>query len=115
MKRLNKFLTICLCTFFALALVGYNLAGDINELWEKAKGGPADGGGPVFMPVFMEMVNIKAGTLTWTYGGSTIISLSAFKMGKYEVTQEQYQEVTHGSSCCHGTPICDRLKYLKMY
>jgi len=41
-------------------------------------------------PVFMEMVSIPAGTLTW---GSATITLSAFKMGKYEVTQEQYEAV----------------------
>jgi len=37
-----------------------------------------------------EMVQISAGTLAWP---NAIITLSAFKMGKYEVTQEQYQDV----------------------
>ena len=42
-------------------------------------------------PIFpMQMVSIPAGTLTW---GSATITLSAFKMGKYEVTQEQYEAV----------------------
>ena len=39
---------------------------------------------------FGSMVEIPAGTLIW---GSVVITLTAFKMGKYEVTQEQYQEV----------------------
>ena len=39
---------------------------------------------------FIEMVEIPAGTLTW---GNAEITLTAFKMGKYEVTQEQYLEV----------------------
>jgi formylglycine-generating enzyme required for sulfatase activity len=38
----------------------------------------------------MEMVSITPGTLTW---GSATITLTAFQMGKYEVTQEQYQIV----------------------
>jgi len=42
------------------------------------------------IPGYIEMVQIPAGTLTWT---STTMTLSAFKMGKYEVTQEQYLEV----------------------
>jgi len=41
-------------------------------------------------PVSMEMVSIPAGTLTW---GSATITLGAFKMGVYEVTQEQYRAV----------------------
>jgi len=52
-------------------------------------------------PVFMEMVSIPAGTFTMgtVSGGHNDerpvrqVTLSAFKMGKYEVTQEQYQEV----------------------
>jgi len=38
----------------------------------------------------VEMVQIPEGTLTW---GNAVITLTAFKMGKYEVTQELYQEV----------------------
>ena len=38
----------------------------------------------------IEMVQVPAGTLSWD---SATITLSAFKMGKYEVTQEQYQAV----------------------
>jgi uncharacterized repeat protein (TIGR02543 family) len=38
----------------------------------------------------IEMVQISTGTLTW---GSAVITLSAFKMGKYQVTQELYQAV----------------------
>ncbi|MCL2264970.1 MAG: formylglycine-generating enzyme family protein [Treponema sp.] len=52
-------------------------------------------------PVNMEMVTIPAGTFTkGTVSGGydderpvRQVTLSAFKMGKYEVTQEQYQEV----------------------
>jgi len=38
----------------------------------------------------VEMVQIPEGTLTW---GNAVITLTAFKMGKFVVTQEQYQEV----------------------
>jgi len=38
----------------------------------------------------IEMVQIPAGTLTW---GSATITLSTFKMGVYEVTQELYEAV----------------------
>ena len=38
----------------------------------------------------IEMVQMPAGTLTWL---NATITLSAFKMGKYEVTQEMYQAV----------------------
>jgi len=52
-------------------------------------------------PIEMEMVQIPAGTFTMgtVSGGNDDerpvrqVTLSAFKMGKYEVTQEQYQEV----------------------
>ena len=38
----------------------------------------------------IEMVQISAGTLAWPYATMT---LSAFKMGKYEITQRQYQDI----------------------
>jgi len=46
----------------------------------------------------MEMVSIPAGTLTWKNWENgiefeVIITLSAFKMGKYQVTQELYEAV----------------------
>jgi len=50
----------------------------------------------------IEMMQLPAGALVWS---DATITLSAFKMGKYEVTQEQYQAVMgmnpsyfHGSS-----------------
>ena len=39
---------------------------------------------------YIGMAQIPAGTLKW---GNATITLSAFKMGKYQVTQEQYQAV----------------------
>ena len=49
------------------------------------------------IPIVMEMVSIPAGTFKmgpeYSGGPTMSVTLSAFKMGKYEVTQEQYQEV----------------------
>ena len=41
--------------------------------------------------IYYEMVSIPSGYLAW---GNAVITLSAFKMGKYEVTQELYEAVT---------------------
>jgi len=62
---------------------------------ETANHAPADGVcttcGYDNTPMFpMQMVDIPSGTLTWP---NATITLSAFKMGKYEVTQEQYEAV----------------------
>jgi formylglycine-generating enzyme required for sulfatase activity len=63
---------------------------------ENPPGGNPPGGGTTLA---MQMVNISAGTLTkpnnnyWTASFDTV-TISAFKIGKYEVTQEQYHAVT---------------------
>ena len=64
-----------------LAVMAFAACGD-------GGGGNGDDDDPP--PAFMEMVSISGGTLTWP---NATITLSAFKMGKYEVMQEQYLEV----------------------
>ena len=58
------------------------------EDWNAASGLSA--GNLVVRALPMEMVDIPTGALAWP---SATITLSAFKMGKYEVTQEQYEAV----------------------
>ena len=77
---------------------------DCDAKTETANHAPADGicttcgydntEGNNNTPIEMEMVSIPAGTLSWkNWDIEVIITLSAFKIGKFEVTQEQYQAV----------------------
>jgi len=64
-------------------IVAGGVQGDASPNYGKiAYSGTASG--------LIEMVEIPPGTLTW---GNAKITLTTFKMGKYEVTQEQYQAV----------------------
>ena len=79
-----------IATLVGLGLTACSDGGDYLRGFFSGTHSSTSGTGGSGSSVFMEMVSIPAGTLQWP---NATITLSAFKMGKYQVTQEQYQTV----------------------
>jgi formylglycine-generating enzyme required for sulfatase activity len=77
-NRYGRYIGVCVLIVFSAVFTTCYLEGDINEFRKNAFG-------------IEIMVSIPAGT--FTVNGTTV-TMSAFKMGRTEVTQEQYELVT---------------------